>query len=105
MALLEKLFGFDHQKHKIKTEVMAGVTTFLTMAYILAVNPSIFANLAGMGMDTNAVFTSTALAAVIGTMIMAIYAKKPFGLAPGRVSMRSLYSPSASPWATRGSLL
>ena len=79
MALLEKLFGFDHQKHKIKTEVMAGVTTFLTMAYILAVNPSIFANLAGMGMDTNAVFTSTALAAVIGTMIMAIYAKKPFG--------------------------
>lgn len=83
MALLEKLFGFDHQKHKIKTEVMAGVTTFLTMAYILAVNPSIFANLAGMGMDTNAVFTSTALAAVIGTMIMAIYAKKPFGLAPG----------------------
>ena len=83
MALLEKLFGFDHQKHKIKTEVMAGITTFLTMAYILAVNPSIFANLAGMGMDTNAVFTSTALAAVIGTMIMAIYAKKPFGLAPG----------------------
>lgn len=83
MALLEKLFGFDHQKHKIKTEVMAGVTTFLTMAYILAVNPSIFTNLAGMGMDTNAVFTSTALAAVIGTMIMAIYAKKPFGLAPG----------------------
>lgn len=83
MALLEKLFGFDHQKHKIKTEVMAGVTTFLTMAYILAVNPSIFSNLAGMGMDTNAVFTSTALAAVIGTMIMAIYAKKPFGLAPG----------------------
>ena len=83
MALLEKLFGFDHQKHKIKTEVMAGVTTFLTMAYILAGNPSIFANLAGMGMDTNAVFTSTALAAVIGTMIMAIYAKKPFGLAPG----------------------
>ena len=83
MALLEKLFGFDHQKHKIKTEVMAGVTTFLTMAYILAVNPSIFANLASLGMDTNAVFTSTALAAVIGTMIMAIYAKKPFGLAPG----------------------
>ena len=83
MALLEKLFGFEHQKHKIKTEVMAGVTTFLTMAYILAVNPSIFTNLAGMGMDTNAVFTSTALAAVIGTMIMAIYAKKPFGLAPG----------------------
>ena len=62
---------------------MAGITTFLTMAYILAVNPSIFANLASKGMDTNAVFTSTALAAIVGTLVMAIYAKKPFGLAPG----------------------
>lgn len=81
--MLEKLFGFDAQKHNIKTEVMAGITTFLTMAYILAVNPSIFSNLASKGMDTNAVFTATGLAAVIGTLIMAIYAKKPFGLAPG----------------------
>ena len=81
--MLSKLFGFDPKKHNIRTEIMAGVTTFLTMAYILAVNPSIFSNLASQGMDTNAVFTSTALAAVIGTMIMAIYAKKPFGLAPG----------------------
>ena len=62
---------------------MAGITTFLTMAYILAVNPSIFSNLADKGMDTNAVFTATALAAIIGTLAMAIYAKKPFGLAPG----------------------
>lgn len=53
------------------------------MAYILAVNPSIFSNLADKGMDTNAVFTATALAAIIGTLAMAIYAKKPFGLAPG----------------------
>ena len=81
--MLEKLFGFDPSKHSIKTEVLAGVTTFLTMAYILAVNPSIFSNLASKGMDTNAVFTSTALAAIVGTLIMALYAKKPFGLAPG----------------------
>lgn len=81
--MLEKLFGFNPEKHNKKTEVMAGITTFLTMAYILAVNPSIFSNLASKGMDTNAVFTATALAAVIGTLIMAVYAKKPFGLAPG----------------------
>ena len=81
--MLEKLFGFNPAKHNIKTEIMAGITTFLTMAYILAVNPSIFSNLASKGMDTNAVFTSTALAAIVGTLIMALYAKKPFGLAPG----------------------
>lgn len=81
--MLSKFFGFDPSKHNIKTEVMAGITTFLTMAYILAVNPSIFSNLADKGMDTNAVFTATALAAIIGTLAMAIYAKKPFGLAPG----------------------
>lgn len=81
--MLSKLFGFDPKKHNIRTEITAGVTTFLTMAYILAVNPSIFSNLASQGMDTNAVFTSTALAAIVGTLIMSIYAKKPFGLAPG----------------------
>ena len=81
--MLSKLFGFDPKKHNIRTEIMAGVTTFLTMAYILAVNPSIFSNLASQGMDTNAVFTSTALAAIVGTLVMSIYAKKPFGLAPG----------------------
>ena len=81
--MLEKLFGFNPAKHNVKTEVMAGITTFLTMAYILAVNPNIFSNLASKGMDTSAVFTSTALAAVVGTLVMALYAKKPFGLAPG----------------------
>ena len=81
--MLQKLFGFDPSKHNVKTEIMAGITTFLTMAYILAVNPSIFSNLASMGMDTNAVFTATALAAIVGTLIMSLYAKKPFGLAPG----------------------
>ena len=81
--MLQKLFGFDPAKHNVKTEIMAGITTFLTMAYILAVNPSIFSNLASMGMDTNAIFTATALAAIVGTLIMSLYAKKPFGLAPG----------------------
>lgn len=81
--LLGKLFGFDKQEHSVKTEVLAGVTTFLTMAYILAVNPAIFSPLDALGMPTSAVFTATALAAVVGTLIMSIYAKKPFGLAPG----------------------
>lgn len=81
--MLQKLFGFDPKKHSIKTEIVAGITTFLTMAYILAVNPSIFAPLAEQGMPTDSVFTTTALAAIVGTIIMAFYAKKPFALAPG----------------------
>lgn len=80
---LQKLFGFDPVKHSIKTEMMAGLTSFLTMAYILAVNPNIFSALASQGMDTNAVFTATVIAAVIGTLVMSLYAKMPFGLAPG----------------------
>lgn len=81
--MLQKLFGFDPAKHSVRTEIMAGVTTFLTMAYILAVNPGIFSALADKGMPTDAVFTATALAAIVGTGIMAFYAKKPFALAPG----------------------
>lgn len=81
--MLKKLFGFDPQVHKVRTEIMAGITTFLTMAYILAVNPGIFSALSSQGMPTDAVFTATALAAIIGTLVMAFYAKKPFGLAPG----------------------
>ncbi len=81
--MLKKLFGFDPAKNNVRTEIMAGATTFLTLAYILAVNPGIFSNLAGQGMDTNAVFTSTALAAIVGTLVMAFYGKKPFALAPG----------------------
>ena len=77
----EKLFGFDSAKHNVKTEILAGITTFLTMAYILAVNPAIFSALDGM--PGGAVFTATALAAIIGTLVMALYAKKPFALAPG----------------------
>lgn len=78
-----KFLGFDPKTHSVSTEIIAGITTFLTMAYILAVNPSIFADLKGNKMDTAAVFTATGLAAVVGTLIMAIYAKKPFALAPG----------------------
>ena len=81
--VLQKLFGFDPSKHSVKTELMAGLTSFLTMAYILAVNPNIFSALADQGMDTNAVFTATVIASVIGTLVMAFYAKLPFGLAPG----------------------
>ena len=77
----EKLFGFDSSKHSVRTEILAGITTFLTMAYILAVNPSIFSALPGM--PAGSVFTATALAAIIGTIVMALYAKKPFALAPG----------------------
>lgn len=79
--MLNKLFGFDSKKHNIRTEIVAGITTFLTMSYILAVNPSMFGLLEGM--PAGAVFTTTALAAIIGTLSMAFLAKLPFGLAPG----------------------
>lgn len=78
--MLKKLFGFDPTQHHVKTEILAGITTFLTMAYILAVNPSI---LADAGMDKPAVFTTTIISAVLATTIMATIAKLPFALAPG----------------------
>mgnify|MGYP007056253122 CR=1 FL=1 len=62
---LGKAFGFDSEKHNVRTEIVAGITTFLTMAYILAVNPSIFSALPGM--PAGNVFTATALAAIIAT--------------------------------------
>ena len=82
-SFIQKTFGMDPAKHSIRTEIIAGITTFLTMAYILAVNPSIFGALATQGMPTDAVFAATALAAIVGCLVMSIYAKKPFGLAPG----------------------
>lgn len=78
--MLQKLFGFDPSKMTLKKEILGGITTFLTMAYILAVNPSI---LSDAGMDAGAVFTATVVSAVIATLVMAIYAKLPFVLAPG----------------------
>ncbi len=77
---LAKALGFDASQHSIRTEILAGITTFLTMAYILAVNPGIFS---ALDMPGGAVFTATALAAIVGTLVMALYAKKPFALAPG----------------------
>lgn len=79
--MLKKLFGFDSSQTTVRTEIIAGVTTFLTMSYILAVNPSMFSQLEGM--PGGAVFTSTALAAIIGCLAMAFVGKLPFGLAPG----------------------
>lgn len=78
--MLEKLFHLRERKTDVKTEVIAGITTFMTMAYILAVNPNI---LAEAGMDRGAVFTATAISAVIGTITMALLANYPFVLAPG----------------------
>lgn len=80
MEFLTKFFGFDASKMSIRKEVMGGITTFLTMAYILAVNPSI---LGDAGMDSGAVFTATVISAIGATIVMAVYAKQPFALAPG----------------------
>ena len=81
MSTLKKLFGFDPKETNVRTEVLAGITTFLTMSYILAVNPGMFGQLDGM--PAGAVFTATALAAIVGTLAMAFIGKLPFGLAPG----------------------
>lgn len=78
--MLEKMFKLRQNGTDVKTEVLAGITTFMTMAYILAVNPSIMAE---AGMDQGAVFTATALAALVGTLLMALFANYPFALAPG----------------------
>ena len=79
--MLKKLFGFDSTKTTIRTEIVAGITTFLTMSYILAVNPTMFGELDGM--PVGSVFTSTTLAAIVGCLAMALVGKLPFGLAPG----------------------
>lgn len=74
------LLGYDPAKHSVKVEMLAGLTTFLTMSYILAVNPLI---LCETGMDKGAVFSATVIAAAIATLVMAFYAKMPFALASG----------------------
>ena len=78
--MLKKLFGLDPQKTSIKTEIIAGITTFLTVAYILAVNPNI---LSETGMDKGALFTTTIIASAFATLLMGLYAKLPFMLGPG----------------------
>ena len=78
--MLEQFFKLKENRTDVKTEVMAGITTFMTMAYILAVNPNI---LSAAGMDANAVLIATALASFVGTALMALLANYPFALAPG----------------------
>lgn len=78
--MLEKFFKLNENHTDVKTEVIAGITTFMTMAYILAVNPGI---MEAAGMDRGAVFTATALASLVGTLLMALLANYPFALAPG----------------------
>ncbi len=79
-GFLEKTFHLSEHHTDVKTEVIAGITTFMTMAYILAVNPNI---LSDAGMDRGAVFTATALASLVATLLMAAFANYPFVLAPG----------------------
>ena len=80
MEFLNKYFKLGDNNTTVRTEILAGITTFMTMAYILAVNPDI---LSAAGMDKGAVFTATALASLVATLVMALYAKLPFALAPG----------------------
>lgn len=77
---MEKFFQLKENNTTVKTEVLAGITTFMTMAYILAVNPDI---LSATGMDKGAVFTATAISSLIATLVMAFLARLPFALAPG----------------------
>lgn len=79
MTFLEKALGFNPKTMRLKTEVIAGATTFLTMSYILAVNPAV---LSSTGMDKGALFTATAIAAAIATLLLAFMAKLPFAQAP-----------------------
>ncbi|MFZ3272795.1 MAG: NCS2 family permease, partial [Lutibacter sp.] len=78
--MLDKFFKITENKSTLRTEIIAGITTFMTMVYILAVNPSI---LSAAGMDKDAVFTATAVSSIIATLVMALVAKLPFALAPG----------------------
>ncbi|MDB4831976.1 NCS2 family permease [Hyphomicrobiales bacterium] len=80
--MLNKLFGIDKVETTVKTELLAGLATFLTMAYIIVVNPAILST-EGTGMEFGAVFTATIIAAVVGTLIMGLWANWPVALAPG----------------------
>jgi AGZA family xanthine/uracil permease-like MFS transporter len=79
-SFIDRWFGLTASGVTVRTEVIAGVTTFLTMVYIVFVNPTILAN---TGMDKGAVFVATCIAAAVSTMVMALYANYPIALAPG----------------------
>ncbi len=101
MNLFNKIFDLDKRKTTVKTEVIGGITTFLAMAYILFVNPDVLQN---AGMDFGAVFSATAIAAGLGTLIMALYANYPIALAPG-MGMNAFFAFSVVigmniPWET-----
>lgn len=98
--LLKKLFGFDAKTMRIKTELVAGLTTFLAMCYILAVNPDI---LSTTGMSREALFTSTAIASAIATLLLAFMAKLPFAQAPSMGLNAFLLLRFAKLWGFRGS--
>ena len=78
--MIEKYFKLKENGTNVRTEIVAGIITFLTMSYILVVNPNI---LGASGMDRNALFTATALASIVGTLLMAFIARLPIAAAPG----------------------
>ncbi|MGM0532659.1 MAG: solute carrier family 23 protein, partial [Bacteroidota bacterium] len=78
--MLRNFFKLKENQTNVRTEIIAGITTFMTMAYILTVNPDI---LSDTGMDKNALFSATAVSAIVGTLVMALWARLPFALAPG----------------------
>ena len=100
-SFISKYFNFQEKNTNLKTETIAGITTFLTMAYALFLIPSV---LADAGMPEESVFVATAVAAAIGTLIMGIFAKFPMGLAPG-VGLNAFFTYSVCigmniPWQT-----
>ena len=97
--MFEKLFHLKENNTNVKTECIAGVTTFMTMAYILAVNPSI---LSSTGMNPTAVLLATCLASFLGTMCMGMMANLPFALSAGMGLNAFLPIPSAATWAIHG---
>ena len=96
---MEKFFKLKENGTNVSTEIMAGITTFMTMAYILAVNPNI---LSASGMDRGAVFTATALSAFIATCLMALLSNYPFVLAPGMGLNAYLPTPLSLVWDIPG---
>ena len=101
-AKLFALVGFSLQQHSLKTEVLSGLTTFTTMSYILALIPIMFAPLAAHGYPVESMLTATTLATIIGTLLMAFLAKRPFGQAWH--STCSLSKRYVSRWDIHGSL-
>lgn len=92
--MLEKIFKLKENKTNVRTEVIAGITTFMTMAYILAVNPNI---LSDAGMDPTAVLLATCLASFIGTACMALFANFPFALSAG-MGLNAFFSLYCCTW-------